>query len=197
MTKNPEHIAWDSHWAHLQRAEAPRSRLIPILIKSAYSVCSPAASRRGLGPVLPSRKSGDRPPQDCPACPPGLAGGTATYLGTFRPTVLVSPAGRCSGVTRRAVHPSKRLKARQRYPHGGLGASARLSTRGLNRGNRAGQLGRQSRPSAWSWTTRRLRYSFSARPKYGTCKEKSMKRAPRPPPHTPVLGDFLSCSRSH
>lgn len=143
MTKNPEHIAWDSHWAHLQRAEAPRSRLIPILIKSAYSVCSPAASRRGLGPVLPSRKSGDRPPQDCPACPPGLAGGTATYLGTFRPTVLVSPAGRCSGVTRRAVHPSKRLKARQRYPHGGLGASARLSTRGLNRGNRAFWLGRQ------------------------------------------------------
>ncbi|MER0076121.1 hypothetical protein [Corynebacterium sp. KPL2838] len=42
MTKNPEHIAWDSHWAHLQRAEAPRSRLIPILIKSAYSVVLPS-----------------------------------------------------------------------------------------------------------------------------------------------------------
>jgi len=82
-----------------------------------HIVCiSPAASRRGLGPVPPARKSGDRPPQDCPACPLGLAGGPATYLGTFRPTALVSPAGRCDGFTRRAVCPSKRLKTRQRYP---------------------------------------------------------------------------------
>ncbi|MBK4142144.1 hypothetical protein GWO54_06250 [Corynebacterium macginleyi] len=65
MTKNPEHIAWNSHWAHLQRAEAPRSRLIPILIKSAYSVlCSSrfaAWTRAG--------KSGPRdrqhPAEDC------------------------------------------------------------------------------------------------------------------------------------
>lgn len=82
-----------------------------------HIVCiSPAASRRGLGPVPPARKSGDRPPQDCPACPLGLAGGSTTYLGTFRPPALVSPAGRCDGFTRCAVCPSKRLKTRQRYP---------------------------------------------------------------------------------
>ena len=82
-----------------------------------HKVCvSQAASRRGLGPVPPARKSGDRPPQDCPACPPGLAGGPATYLGTFRPTALISPAGRFSGFTRRAVRPSKPLKTRRRYP---------------------------------------------------------------------------------
>ena len=82
-----------------------------------HKVCvSPAASRRGLGPVLPARKSGDRPPQDCPACPPGLAGRSTTYLGTFRPIALVRPAGRCDGFTWRAVRPSKRLKDRRRYP---------------------------------------------------------------------------------
>ena len=82
-----------------------------------HKVCvSQAASRRGLGPVPPARKSGDRPPQDCPACPPGLAGGSATYLDTFRPTALISPAGRFSGFTRRAVRPSKPLKTRRRYP---------------------------------------------------------------------------------
>ena len=82
-----------------------------------HKVCvSQAASRRGLGPVPPARKSGDRPPQDCAACPPGLAGGSATYLGTFRPTALISPAGRFSGFTRRAVRPSKPLKTRRRYP---------------------------------------------------------------------------------
>ena len=82
-----------------------------------HIVCfSPAASRRGLGPDLPARKSGGTPPQDCPACPPGLAGRPATYLETFHPTALVRPAGPCDGFTRRAVCPSKRLKTRQRYP---------------------------------------------------------------------------------
>ena len=66
------------------------------------------------GTIQASR--GDRTAQDCPACPPGLAGGPATYLGTFRPTALVSPAGRCGGFSRRAVCPSKPLKTRQRYP---------------------------------------------------------------------------------
>ena len=82
-----------------------------------HKVCvSQAASRRGLGPVPPARKSGDWPPQDCAAYPPGLAGGSATYLDTFRPTARISPAGRFSGFTRRAVCPSKPLKTRRRYP---------------------------------------------------------------------------------
>ena len=66
------------------------------------------------GTIQASR--GDRTAQDCPACPPGLAGGPATYLGTFRPTALISPAGRCGGFSRRAVCPSKPLKTRRRYP---------------------------------------------------------------------------------
>ena len=82
-----------------------------------HIVCvSQAASRRGLGPVPPARKTDGTPPQNCPACPPGLAGRPTTYLGTFRPTALVRPAGRCSDFTRCAVCPSKRLKTRQRYP---------------------------------------------------------------------------------
>lgn len=88
----------------------------PMSLRVHIVCCSPAASRRGLGPVPPARKSDDRPPQDCPACPPGLAGGPATYLGTFRPTALISPAGRFSGFTRYAVRPSKPLKTRRRYP---------------------------------------------------------------------------------
>lgn len=81
-----------------------------------HIVCvSQAASRRGLGPEEPARKSGDRPPQDCLACPPGSAGESTTYLGTFRPTALISPAGRCDGFTQRAVRPSKPLKTRRRY----------------------------------------------------------------------------------
>ena len=67
------------------------------------------------GGTIQASRSG-RTAQDCPACPPGLAGGPATYLGTFRPTALISPAGRCGGFTRRAVCPSKPLKTRQRYP---------------------------------------------------------------------------------
>lgn len=121
-----------------------------------------------------------------------LAGRSATYLDTFRPTAPVRPAGRFSHSTRRAVCPSKRLKTRQRYPLWRARASARLSTRGLYRGNRAVRLGRQPRPSIWSRTTHRLRYSFSARPKYGTCKEESMKRTPRPHTSLKRLSELLS-----
>lgn len=88
----------------------------PMSLRVHIVCCSPAASRRGLGPFPPARKSGDSPPQDCPACPPGLAGGPATYLATFRPTALIGPAGRCGGFSRRAVRPSKPLKTRRRYP---------------------------------------------------------------------------------
>lgn len=97
--------------------------------------------------VFPSRfaawaRAGSSGPKDYLAYPSVLAGRPATYLDTFRPTALISPAGRCDGFSRRAVRPSKPLKTRRRYPWG-LGASARLSTRGLYRGNRAFWLGRQ------------------------------------------------------
>ncbi len=116
MTKTPEHIAWDSHWAHLQRAEAPGAALSRFSLRVHIVWCSPAASWPGLGPGFPARETGGTPPKDCPACPPGLAGRPTTYLGTFRPTALVRPAGRCSGFTRRAMCTSERLKTQQRYP---------------------------------------------------------------------------------
>lgn len=159
----------------------------PINTKSAYSVlCSSrfaAWTRAGFTGPKDRRGAAERLT--------ALAGRPATYLGTFRPTALVRPAGRFSRSTRRAVCPSKRLKTRQRYPWRAR-ASARLSARGLHRGNRAGRLGRQPRPSTWSRTTHRLRYSFSARPKYGTCKEESMKRTPRPHTSLKRLSELLS-----
>lgn len=135
-----------------------------------HKVCvSQAASRRGLGPVPPARKSGDRPPQDCPACPPGLAGGPATYLGTFRPTALISTAGRFSGFTRRAVRPSKPLKTRRRYPRraGGFYAIEYARTE-------PGQPSRTARAAAQTEhlepDNAAVAIFLFARPKYGTCK---------------------------
>lgn len=46
---------------------------------------------------------------------PTPASRPATYLDTFHPPGLVRPVGRCSGSTRRAICPSKRLKTRQQY----------------------------------------------------------------------------------
>lgn len=65
MTKNPEHIAWDSHWAHLQRAEAPRSRLIPILIKSAYSVLELVPEDEQIGQLRPAVYDGHGVGKQC------------------------------------------------------------------------------------------------------------------------------------
>ena len=114
---------------------------------------------RGVGSgraVRPERLTAPCRKTDWPTPLPWRVG--TTYLETFHHLGLYGPAGRCSGSTRRAVRPSKPLKTRQRYPSD---VSARLSTRGLHRGNRADRLGRQPRPSTWSWTTRRFGYSFS------------------------------------
>ena len=119
------------------------------------------------GTIQASR--GDRTAQDCPACPPGLAGGPATYLGTFRPTALISPAGRFSGFTRRAVRPSKPLKTRRRYPRraGGFYAIEYARTE-------PGQPSRTARAAAQTEhlepDNAAVAIFLFARPKYGTCK---------------------------
>ena len=66
--------------------------------------CSPAASRRGFGPV----KSG---PKDCL---PWRVGQQHIWVHSACPG-LSGLRGRCSSSTRRAVCPSKRLKTWQRY----------------------------------------------------------------------------------
>ena len=159
-----------------------------------HKVCvSQAASRRGLGPVPPARKSGDCPPQDCAAYPPGLAGGSATYLGTFRPPGLVRPAGRCSGSTRRAVCPSKRLKTRQRYPWRARHSCAIGHTR-----TAPGQPSRTARAAA---QTEHLEPDNAtvAISLFRTTEIRDAQRRFLMQNHrtlAPVLGDSLSCARS-
>ena len=159
--------------------------------------CSPAASRRGLGPVEPARKSGDRPPQNCPAFPPGLAGGSTTYLETFRPTALVSPAGRCDGSTRRAVRPSKPLKTRRRYPWraGGFCAIEYART----------EPGQPSRPARAAAQTEHPEHpepdnAAVAIFLFRTTEIRDVRRSIVCTNHhtpAPVLGDSPSCARSH
>ena len=161
-----------------------------------HIVCvSQAASRRGLGPVPPARKTDGTPPQNCPACPPGLAGGPATYLATFRPTALISPAGRCGGFSRRAVCPSKPLKTRRRYPRraGGFCAieyARTVSGQPSRTARAAAQTERPEHPepdnaavAIFHFRTTEIRDVQRSFP----CKE---TRTP-----APVLGDSPSCAR--
>ena len=121
------------------------------------------------------------------------SGRSATYLGTFRPPGLVRPAGRFSRSTRRAVCLSKRLKTRQRYPWRAKRFCAIEYARTV-----PGQPSRSARAAAQTehlepdnatvriflFRTTEIRDVQRSFP----CKE---TRTP-----TPVLGDFLSCSRS-
>lgn len=166
----------------------------PMSLRVHIVCCSPAASRRGLGPEEPARKSGDRPPQDCPACPPGLAGGPATYLGTFRPTALISPAGRCDGFTRRAVRPSKPLKARRRYPWRAGGFCAIECA-----GTEPGQPSRTARAAAQAEHLEPDNATGSIF-LFRTTEIRDVRRSIVCTNHhtpAPVLGDSPSCARSH
>ena len=147
----------------------------------------------GSGRFFQPENQAGSPPQDCPACPPVLAGGTATYLETFRPTALVRPAGRCNGFTRRAVRPSKPLKTHQRYPWRAEGFCAieyaKTEPRQPSRTARAAAQTEHLEPDSatvriFLFRTTEIRDVQRSFP----CKE---TRTP-----TPVLGDFLSCSRS-
>ena len=138
---------------------------------------------RGVGSGRKNRPENQAgsPPQNCPAFPPGLAGGSTTYLGTFRPTALVRPAGRCDGFTRRAVCPSKPLKTRRRYPWraGGFCAIkyARTAPGQPSRTARAAAQAEHLEPdNAPVWI-----FLF-ARPKYGHAKKVPYAK-PLAPPH--------------
>lgn len=138
--------------------------------------------------TAPRRKTARLVRQDWPV--------PATYLATFRPTALISPAGRCGGFSRRAVCPSKPLKTRRRYPRraGGFCAieyARTVSGQPSRTARAAAQTERPEHPepdnaavAIFLFRTTEIRDVQRSFP----CKE---TRTP-----APVLGDSPSCARS-